>query len=110
MINEPTPAPQMSSGDVYQELGPNWSNQEREVTQALQTALIPGAEVLAETQPPLGILFPPRFGYPPYQARQAHMNQVLEVDRYYRNRRDDVSGGVQGWQSSARNVGAGDVW
>jgi hypothetical protein len=102
----------MSSGDIYYEIGPNSSNQERLVTAALMTATIPGAIIQAQVRPPLPQIDPfrPRFGYPDYPDRQADITQVLNVDRYYRNRRDDVSGGVQGWQSAARNVGVHDVW
>lgn len=100
----------MSSGDIYRELGPNYSNQERLVTQALQTALVPGAEVVASV-PPLPLEpFPPRFGYLSYQARQAGIEEVLDINRSYANRRWDLSGGVAGFQGAARNVGVADVW
>lgn len=105
----PTLAQQLSSGAVYQQLGPSMSNQERLVTQALLTASIPADEV-AEIRPPLPIdPFPPRFGYPDYPERQPIISEVLDVDRYYLNRRDDISGGVQGWQSGARNTES-EVW
>jgi hypothetical protein len=100
-----------SSGSVYNELGPNFSNQERLVTRALMTATVP-SEVLQGLRPPLPqiVPFPMRFGYPDYPDRQADMRQVLDVDRYYRNRRDDISGGVAGWQAASRNIGVHDVW
>lgn len=102
----------MSSGDIYYEIGPSYSNEERLVTAALMTATVPGAIIQAEVRSPLPQIdpFPPRFGYPDYQDRQASIGVVLDVDRAYRNRRDDVSGGVQGWQASARNIGVHDVW
>ena len=101
----------MSSGDIYQELGPNYSSQERLVTAALRTAMIPGDEVAASVVPPIPIdPFPPRFGWPSYQDRQAGMMQILDTDRYYPNNRWKLSGGVPGAQSSARNVGVSDVW
>jgi hypothetical protein len=98
-------------GDVYRQLGPNYSNQERLVTQALLTATIPGPVLQARVRPPIpGIeSFPPRFGYPSYPERQATIEDALNVARTYRNRRDDLSGGVAAYQASARNVQS-DVW
>jgi hypothetical protein len=98
-------------GDVYYELGPNFSNQERLVTQALMTATIPGQVLQAQVRPNIPGIdpFPPRWGYLPYQYRQSGIEQVLDVPRTYRNRRDDLSGGVAGMQSAARNVQS-DVW
>lgn len=104
----------MSSGDIYRELGPNYSSQELLVTTALRTALIPGDEIVAEVRPPIATLgepWPPRYGYLDYQDRQATITQVLDVNRSYPpNRRWDLSGGVAGWQGAARNVGVEDVW
>jgi len=112
MIAEPQrPERLQNSGDIYQELGPNYSSQELLVTAALRTAMIPGEEVVAETRPPLDIdPFPPRYGYPPYEQRQSSIEEVLDVNRSYPNRRWDLSGGVAGIQTSARNVGVEDVW
>ena len=111
MITSPRPVELQNSGDIYYELGPNYSNQERLVTAALRTATVPGAEIAA-IRPPLPqiIAFRPRFGYEDYPDRQPGITVVLNVDRYYQNRRDDLSGGVAGWQASARNVGSEDVW
>src|SRR5215467_7328038 len=112
MITGPRPVRHQNSGDIYQELGPNYSSQELLVTAALRTALIPGDEIAAETRPPLPMIqpFPPRYGYADYQERQATIGEVLDVDRSYPNRRWDLSGGVAGWQGAARNVGVADVW
>lgn len=111
MITSPRPVQLQNSGDIYRELGPNFSNQERLVTAALQTALVPGAEVVANVAPLWFVdTFPPRFGYPSYQDRQAGIDEVLDVDRSYQNRRWDLSGGVAGFQGAARNVGVADVW
>lgn len=111
MITSPRPVRLQNSGDIYNELGPNYSNQERLVTEALKTATIPGAEIAA-IRPALPQIIPfrPRFGYESYPDRQPGITVVLNVDRYYQNRRDDLSGGVAGAQASARNVGVEDVW
>src|SRR5262252_6429290 len=95
-------------GDVYYELGPNFSNQERLVTQALLTATIPGQVLQQQVRPNIPNIdpFPPRWGYPSYTERQAGIEDALDVPRSYRNRRDDLSGGVAGMQSAARNVQA----
>jgi hypothetical protein len=113
VIDGPRPVRLQNSGDIYKELGPNYSSQELLVTAALRTAMIPGDEIVATVRPPiptLGDPFPPRYGYPDYQERQADISQVLDVNRSYPNRRWDLSGGVAGWQGAARNVGVEDVW
>jgi len=111
VIDGPRPVRLQNSGDIYRELGPNYSSQELLVTAALRTALIPGDEIVAEVCPPIPLIpFPPRFGYMPYQERQPDIREVLDVDRSYPNRRWDLSGGIAGWQGAARNVGVEDVW
>lgn len=112
MIDGPRPVRLQNSGDIYRELGPNYSSQELLTTMALRTALIPGQELAAEVRPPLPQIIPwrPRYGYPSYQERQADIQEVLDVDRSYPNRRWDLSGGVAGWQGAARNIGTQDVW
>ena len=113
MITSPRPVQLQNSGDIYRELGPNYSSQELLVTAALRTAMIPGQEIAASVRPPiatLGMAFPPRWGFPSYQERQADMDQVLDAQRVFQTRRYDLSGGVAGWQGAARNVGVEDVW
>lgn len=111
MIDGPRPVRLQNSGDIYQELGPNYSSQELLVTAALRTAMIPGGEIQEHVAPLWFVqTFPPRYGYMPYQERQADISQVLDVERSYPNRRWDLSGGVAGWQGAARNVGVEDVW
>lgn len=111
MITGPRPVRLQNSGDIYQELGPNYSSQELLVTAALRTAMVPGEELVATVRPPLFVQpFPPRYGYADYQERQASIGEVLDVDRYYPNARYDLSGGVAGYQASARNVGVAEVW
>jgi hypothetical protein len=75
--------------------------------------MIPGQEIVAEVRPPiatLGMPFPPRYGFPSYPDRQSGIDQVLDAQRVFQNRRYDLSGGVAGWQGAARNVGVEDVW
>ena len=113
MIDGPRPVRLQNSGDIYQELGPNYSSQELLVTAALRTAMIPGQEIAATVRPPiatLGTPFPPRWGFPSYQDRQAGIDEALDAGRAFINRRYDLSGGVAGWQGAARNVGVEDVW
>ena len=112
MITSPRPVQLQNSGDIYQELGPNYSSQELLVTSALRTAMIPGEEIVASVRPPLPQIqpFPPRYGYVDYPDRQATIGEVLDVARSYPNQRWNLSGGVAGWQGAARNVGVEDVW
>lgn len=113
MIDGPRPVRLQNSGDIYAELGPNYSSQELLTTLALRTAMIPGSEIVATVRPPimtLGYPFPPRWGYPSYPDRQAGIDVALDVSRTFPNARYDLSGGVAGWQGAARNVGVEDVW
>ena len=111
MISSPSSERLMMTGEIYKAIGPNYSNQERLTTQALMVAAIPGAELQEMVRPNIPNIdpFPPRFGYPDYLQRQPTIDMVINVDRWYPNRRTDLSGGVAGWQSSARNVQS-DVW
>jgi hypothetical protein len=111
VIDGPRPVRLQNSGDIYQELGPNYSSQELLVTMALRTALVPGEELVTTVRPPLNLdPWPPRYGYLDYVDRQAGIDEVLDVNRSYPNRRWDLSGGIAGIQESARNVGVQDVW
>jgi hypothetical protein len=112
VIDGPRPVRLQNSGDIYQELGPNYSSQELLVTAALRTAMVPGAVILAQTRPPLPQIqpFPPRYGYPDYPERQPGIDVAFNVDRAYPNARYELTGGVAGWQGAARNVGVNDVW
>lgn len=112
MITSPRPVRLQNSGDIYQELGPNYSSQELLVTAALRTAMIPGQELAAGVRPPLPQIqpFPPRYGYPTYPDRQPGIEVAFTADRAYPNARYELSGGVAGWQGAARNVGVEDVW
>lgn len=91
---------------VYSQISPWARNEERLVTEALIVADIPGAEIQAEVRPPLPQIqmFPPLYGYPDYQARQATIDSVLATDRMYQDRRSDTSGGPNDWMASARFV------
>lgn len=111
MITGPRPVRLQNSGDIYRELGPNYSSQELLVTAALRTAMIPGDELAATVRPPFNIdPFPPRYGYPDYQDRQPGIEVAFSADRNYPNARYELSGGVAGYQGAARNVGVEDVW
>jgi len=113
VIDGPRPVRLQNSGDIYRELGPNYSSQELLVTAALRTAMIPGQELVAEVRPPiatLGVPFPPRWGFPTYPERQAGIDECLDAQRNFMNQRYALSGGVSGWQGAARNVGVEEVW
>lgn len=106
MPNQPTDSRALDNGDVYLQQAPFQRNEERLVSEALSVAAIPGDVLAAQVRPPMDIIpFPPRFGYPSYQERQATLGQVLNEQRNYRNRRYDISGGPADIQASARNAG-----
>lgn len=92
--------------NVYETRKPNEQNWERLVTDALAASQTPGTTLQREVRPPLPqiIPFPPRFGYPSFQARQATIDGVLDVARLYTDARDDMSGGPGGYQAASRNV------
>jgi len=75
-------------------------NEERLVDAALAAADVPGP-VLAAQPPPLPQieLWRPRMGY---NQRALSVTEVLAVNRLYRDRRWDTSGGPHDFQASAR--------
>lgn len=76
------------------------SNEERLTQQALNAALIPGAELAALVRPPLPIeLFPPRYGY---DRAAPGLLDVLAVSRELRSS-DATSGGNGGYSGASRN-------
>ena len=109
MWNQPTSSEDLDNGNVYLQAAPFYRNEERLVTQALAVATIPGSVLQAEVRPNLPMVhpFPPRFGYPDYRDRQWNIDTALNFPRSYRNRQDDISGGVAGIQAGARNTNEG---
>ena len=91
--------------DPYQQRRPWASNEERLTGEALAASQTPGDVLQEVTRPPLPqiAMFPPLYGYAPYQRRQATIDDVLGEERYS-NARTDFSGGEAGWQASARFV------
>lgn len=89
-------------------LGPFASNEERLMSQALQVALIPGAELAQMVRPPLPQiqLFPPRFGY---RQREIGIEDVIDINRSY-NPRTDFSGGGGEINSTSRNTQGTGTW
>ena len=92
--------------NVYLMRKPSEQNWERLTSEALEAASIPGVVLQAEVRPPLPQirLFPPRYGYPSFQKRQATVSQVLDAGRLYSDSRNDTSGGPSGYQAASRNV------
>lgn len=92
----------------YRQRSPWETQPERLVSEALIASQTP-ADIIRAQSPPLPQInpFPPRFGWPDKKERTPTIMEVLNVDRYYRNRRDDITGGPQSWQGSARNVQGG---
>lgn len=86
----------------------NW---ERLCGQSLRAAYATEEE-LRETRPnlPSVELVRPRFGYPMKQEREIGIYQIIDIPRFYQDRRFDVSGGPGGYQASERNVQASFAW
>lgn len=109
MLNQPTSADALSNGDVYLQAAPFYRNEERLVSQALMVATIP-ENTLRALITPRNPLFPPRYGYMSYNDRQAGVEEVMAESRNYRNRRDDISGGIADIQASSRNSMGSGTW
>lgn len=90
---------------VYDKVNPWASNEERLVTESLMSNTAP-AEELALVRPPLEQIrmFPPLFGFVPYNLRQATIEDVLGEIRRPADFRSSLSGGEAGWMASARFV------
>ena len=87
----------------WQYLGPFSSNEERIAQQAIQSAVLPGAELAAMVRCPIPQveLFPPRFGY---DRTQPSIDAVIDVDRRYVDPRISwYSGHEAGYQGASRN-------
>ncbi len=97
--------------NVYDLASPNESNAERLVTEALVDSQAP-EDVVRAIRPPLPqiVAFPPRYGWPSYQARQAGIEEVLDIERLYGDAREAISGGPAGYAGSMRNVQTSGNW
>jgi len=90
-------------GPRWQFLGPFASNEERLTQQAIQSNILPGAEIQALVRNPIPQidLFPPRFGY---DRTVPGLLDVIDVDRQTHNPRISwFSGGPAGYSGSSRN-------
>lgn len=89
----------------YQYLGPFSSNEERLTQQAIQSAILPGAEIAEMARVPLPQVqaFPPRFGYG--ERTSPTIFDVVDVSRQYSEPRVAwFSGGVAGYSGASRNT------
>lgn len=94
-------------GPRWQFLGPFASNEERLTQQAIQAAVLPGAEIAAMVRPPLPQIDPfrDRFGY---DRTVPGIFDIIEVSRAYTDFRVSwYSGGVAGYSGTSRNSLAG---
>lgn len=97
-----------SVGPRWQYLGPWSSNEQRLTQQAIQTAVLPGAEIAAMVRVPMPQidLFPERFGY---DRHVPGVLDVIDVSRSYTDPRVTwFSGGVAGYSAASRNSLAGN--
>lgn len=88
----------------WQFLGPFASNEERLTQQAIQSNLIPGAEIAALVRTPLPQvnLFPERFGY---DRTVPGILDIIDVNRMHQDPRVSwFSGGVAGYSGMSRNA------
>lgn len=96
-----SPAPKQPR---WQFLGPFSSNEQRLVQQAIQSAVLPGAEIAEMVRPPIPQVdpFPPRYGY---ATEQPGIMDVVQVVRSYTDPRITwFSGGVAGYSGTSRNT------
>jgi hypothetical protein len=89
----------MGIPSVYEERLPFESNQERLVTNALIEATAPAAVVRQVVNPPARVLFPPRFGY---RVEELTIDDVMNINRYMPDRRQDFSGSTGAYGSSSQ--------
>lgn len=90
--------PGIADGDYR--LGPNESNEERLVSEALAALAGEPAEVIAQRRPPLPQvqLFPPRFGY---RVDALGIRDVVRLDEIYPQSRIDWSGTTSGYTGTS---------
>lgn len=84
----------------YSQHQPNESAKEYALTEALSIAEVPGEVLLMQTQPPPVEPHPPRFGYP---TKALGLMEVMDVNRYYPDRRMDFSGSIGAFSGQSRN-------
>jgi hypothetical protein len=95
---------------LYEQRSPFETNWERLCSQSLMTAFA-SPEELRETRPNLpSVEDRPRFGYPVKQERELSIYQIVDIPRFYQDRRFDVSGGPGGYQGSERQVNSSFAW
>lgn len=88
----------------YQYLGPFASNEERLTQQAIQSNILPGADIAELVKPPIPQIdpFPDRFGY---STHVPGILDVIDVSRRYQDARISwFSGGVAGYSGTSRNA------
>lgn len=91
-------------GPRWQFLGPFASNEERLAQQAIQSNILPGAEIADMVRTPLPQinLFPERFGY---DRTVPGILDIIDVNRLYQDPRVSwFSGGVAGYSGTSRNA------
>jgi hypothetical protein len=96
---------------VYEQRSPFETNWERLCSDSLM-ANFATEEELRETRPnlPSVELVRERFGYPVKQEREMSIYQIVDIPRFYQDRRFDVSGGPGGYQGSERQVNSSFAW
>ena len=85
------------------------SSEERLTTQALEVALVPGAELQSMVRPPLPQVqaFPPRFGY---RTRELSITDIIEGTPAITFPSENYSGGPGGYQGTSRNSQGTGTW
>lgn len=84
------------------------TNMERLTSQALASALVPGAELADQVRPPLDIdPFPPRYGY---RTRALGITDMIDINQEYLPKFNDYSGTPAGYDGTSRNVTGSSSW
>lgn len=82
--------------------GPNSSNEERRVQEAIASVTEPGADLSEIVRPPLDMieLFRPRFGY---RQRALGITDIIDLGRAYQRNPENFSGTDAGQTGASRN-------
>lgn len=85
------------------------SSEERLTTLALETALVPGAELAEMVRPPLPQVnpFPPRFGY---RTRELSVSDIITGVDAVSFPSQNYSGGPGGYSGTSRNSQGTGTW